>query len=223
MVLNTVMVKLVIPSLIITKISTTLAMLRPQVDIIMDTDLVVMPMLNERPHIEAVIGWCRALYGDDKLWRKLRGTATAIEDRERIVERALPFDLRRRLGGARGRGLGVLREREQRGEQQRGRHARRIMPNARALPAGTSPRPRRSRRARRAFGADHATAHDGHGPGDTLHVQDGIRVKDQLTIKGDIRRMMWRRSTICAACPAMGVCRCGRWIRLSCSSPTLSC
>ena len=43
--------------------------------------------LNERPHIEAVIGWCRALYGDDKLWRKLRGTATAIEDREHVADR----------------------------------------------------------------------------------------------------------------------------------------
>ena len=44
-------------------------------------------VLNERPHIEAVIGWCRALYGDDKLWRKLRATATAIEDREHVADR----------------------------------------------------------------------------------------------------------------------------------------
>jgi signal transduction histidine kinase len=43
--------------------------------------------LNERPHIEAVIGWCRALYGDDKLWRKLRATATAIEGREHVTDR----------------------------------------------------------------------------------------------------------------------------------------
>lgn len=43
--------------------------------------------LNDRPHIEAVIGWCRALYGDDKLWRKLRTTATAIEEREQVADR----------------------------------------------------------------------------------------------------------------------------------------
>ena len=43
--------------------------------------------LNDRPHIEAVIGWCRALYGDDKLWRKLRATATAIEEREHVADR----------------------------------------------------------------------------------------------------------------------------------------
>ena len=38
-------------------------------------------VLAQRPHIENVIDWCRALYGDEALWRKLRATATAIEDR----------------------------------------------------------------------------------------------------------------------------------------------
>jgi signal transduction histidine kinase len=37
--------------------------------------------LAERPHVEAVISWCRMLYGDDTLWRELRASVTAIEDR----------------------------------------------------------------------------------------------------------------------------------------------
>lgn len=40
--------------------------------------------LAEHPHIEAVIGWCRMLYGDDTLWRKLRTAVTAIEDRASV-------------------------------------------------------------------------------------------------------------------------------------------
>jgi signal transduction histidine kinase len=43
--------------------------------------------LAERPHIEAVINWCRMLYGDDALWQKLRGTVTAIEDRAQVTGR----------------------------------------------------------------------------------------------------------------------------------------
>jgi signal transduction histidine kinase len=43
--------------------------------------------LSERPHIEAVIDWCRMLYGDDALWRKLRASVTAIEDRAQVTGR----------------------------------------------------------------------------------------------------------------------------------------
>jgi signal transduction histidine kinase len=44
-------------------------------------------VLAQRPHIEQVIDWCRALYGDERLWRKLRSTATAIEGREQVSGR----------------------------------------------------------------------------------------------------------------------------------------
>ena len=43
--------------------------------------------LAETPHIETVIERCRPLHDDAALWQKLRGTATAIENRETIVER----------------------------------------------------------------------------------------------------------------------------------------
>jgi signal transduction histidine kinase len=43
--------------------------------------------LSEHPHIEAVIDWCRMLYGDDVLWRKLRASVTAIEDRAQVTGR----------------------------------------------------------------------------------------------------------------------------------------
>ncbi len=43
--------------------------------------------LSEHPHIEAVIDWCRMLYGDDVLWRKLRTSVTAIEDRAQVIGR----------------------------------------------------------------------------------------------------------------------------------------
>ena len=43
--------------------------------------------LAARPHIELAIDWCRALYGDDELWKKLRATATAIEGREQVKGR----------------------------------------------------------------------------------------------------------------------------------------
>ena len=43
--------------------------------------------LAQRPHIEIVIDWCRALYGDDELWKRLRRTTTAIEGREQVKGR----------------------------------------------------------------------------------------------------------------------------------------
>ncbi len=43
--------------------------------------------LAEQPHIETVIADCRRLHGDDALWQKLRGAATAIDNREALVER----------------------------------------------------------------------------------------------------------------------------------------
>ena len=43
--------------------------------------------LAERPHIEAVIAWCRALYSDDPFWHKLRVAVTAIEHREAVSGR----------------------------------------------------------------------------------------------------------------------------------------
>jgi signal transduction histidine kinase len=44
-------------------------------------------VLAERPHIEAVIGWCHALSGDNPIWQRLRTTVTAIEDREAVAGR----------------------------------------------------------------------------------------------------------------------------------------
>jgi signal transduction histidine kinase len=43
--------------------------------------------LAGRPHIEAVIGWCKKLYDDDALWRSLHATVTAIEGREVVKSR----------------------------------------------------------------------------------------------------------------------------------------
>jgi signal transduction histidine kinase len=43
--------------------------------------------LTDRPHIEAVIGWCKKLYDDDSLWQRLHGTVTAIEGREVVKSR----------------------------------------------------------------------------------------------------------------------------------------
>jgi signal transduction histidine kinase len=43
--------------------------------------------LADRPHIEAVIGWCKKLYNDDALWQRLRGTVTAIEGRDVVKSR----------------------------------------------------------------------------------------------------------------------------------------
>jgi signal transduction histidine kinase len=41
--------------------------------------------LAEHPHIEAVIGWCHALAGDNPLWRDLRTTVTAIDNRDPVT------------------------------------------------------------------------------------------------------------------------------------------
>jgi signal transduction histidine kinase len=43
--------------------------------------------LAERPHIEAVIGWCQALSGDDPIWQALRLTVTAIDGRGSVTGR----------------------------------------------------------------------------------------------------------------------------------------
>ena len=45
------------------------------------------PNLTERPHIEAVIGWCQPLSGDSALWQRLRSAITAIDDREPVSGR----------------------------------------------------------------------------------------------------------------------------------------
>jgi PAS domain-containing protein len=57
--------------------------------------------LQERPHIEAVIGWCHALAGDNPVWPALRATVTAIDGRAPVngeIERR--SDLARRVIGA---------------------------------------------------------------------------------------------------------------------------
>ena len=43
--------------------------------------------LDQHPHIEAVTAWCQALHDDNTVWRNLRGTVTAIDNREPIVAR----------------------------------------------------------------------------------------------------------------------------------------
>ncbi|HET9718065.1 MAG TPA: PAS-domain containing protein [Pseudolabrys sp.] len=43
--------------------------------------------LDERPHVEAVTAWCHALHDDSAVWRKLRATVTAIDNREPIAAR----------------------------------------------------------------------------------------------------------------------------------------
>ena len=40
--------------------------------------------LQERPHVEAVIGWCHAIAGDNPIWPALRMTVTAIDGREPV-------------------------------------------------------------------------------------------------------------------------------------------
>ena len=37
--------------------------------------------LNQQPHIETVVEWCRPLYGDEAAWRTIRDAITAIESR----------------------------------------------------------------------------------------------------------------------------------------------
>jgi signal transduction histidine kinase len=43
--------------------------------------------LDQHPHIEAVTAWCQALHDDNTVWRNLRGTVTAIDNREPIMAR----------------------------------------------------------------------------------------------------------------------------------------
>jgi signal transduction histidine kinase len=43
--------------------------------------------LAERPHIEAVIGWCKSISGDGVIWPALRAAVTAIDGREPISGR----------------------------------------------------------------------------------------------------------------------------------------
>jgi len=43
--------------------------------------------LDQRPHIDAVTAWCQALHDDNAVWRKLRGSVTAIDNREPLVAR----------------------------------------------------------------------------------------------------------------------------------------
>src|SRR6202161_151074 len=43
--------------------------------------------LGERPHIEAISGWCQPLHGDDPTWQALRQVVTAIDSREAISGR----------------------------------------------------------------------------------------------------------------------------------------
>ncbi len=52
--------------------------------------------LADRPHIEAVIGWCKTLYDDDALWQRLHGTVTAIEGRDGRQEPARASQRQRR-------------------------------------------------------------------------------------------------------------------------------
>jgi signal transduction histidine kinase len=43
--------------------------------------------LAQRPHIEAVIAWCRLLHQDEPFWHLLRTALTAIEQREPVAKR----------------------------------------------------------------------------------------------------------------------------------------
>ncbi len=43
--------------------------------------------LDQHPHVEAVTAWCQALHDDNKVWRDLRTTVTAIESREPMIAR----------------------------------------------------------------------------------------------------------------------------------------
>jgi signal transduction histidine kinase len=44
-------------------------------------------MLSGRPHIEAVSGWTEMLHGDHPIWRSLRATITAMDNREPVIGR----------------------------------------------------------------------------------------------------------------------------------------
>jgi len=49
--------------------------------------------LQQQPHIETVIGWCRLLFDDDAAWQTLRSAITGIENRV-----AVPLKLQRKDG-----------------------------------------------------------------------------------------------------------------------------
>jgi signal transduction histidine kinase len=51
--------------------------------------------LQDRPHVEAVIGWCHAISGDNAIWPALRRTVTAIDGRDSVTG-----DIERRDGSA---------------------------------------------------------------------------------------------------------------------------
>src|SRR6202167_3048525 len=53
--------------------------------------------LAERPHIEAISGWCQPLHGNDPTWRGLGQVVTAIDSREAISGR---LERRGGIGGA---------------------------------------------------------------------------------------------------------------------------
>ncbi|HEX9074039.1 MAG TPA: ATP-binding protein [Pseudolabrys sp.] len=43
--------------------------------------------LDEHPHVESVTAWCQALHDDNTIWRNLRASVTAIDNREPISAR----------------------------------------------------------------------------------------------------------------------------------------
>jgi signal transduction histidine kinase len=43
--------------------------------------------LEQHPHIEAITAWCQALHDDNAIWRNLRVSVTAIDNREPIAAR----------------------------------------------------------------------------------------------------------------------------------------
>ena len=43
--------------------------------------------LEQHPHAEAVTAWCQALHDDNTVWRSLRASVTAIDNRESLVAR----------------------------------------------------------------------------------------------------------------------------------------
>jgi len=47
---------------------------------------------GERPHIEAVMGWCVPLFADETFWGRLRGAVTGLERREPIAARLERYD-----------------------------------------------------------------------------------------------------------------------------------
>ncbi len=48
---------------------------------------IAVSALTERPHIEAVIGLCRPLHGDDRTWSTLRAAVTALDERDPVSGR----------------------------------------------------------------------------------------------------------------------------------------